>query len=272
MTPRATSIQFRDVPFETKQHLTQTVTALRKVFSGIIADEMITENGLTRLNQFYESSGVPNEILKIVRDEAFQQAAHMEIVNQGAAKQDTYWLLPLARKLGISPNLLSWMEEEVSTLTILNHIESCEFDEIPVIKPESVILKPGEKAFLEVSAMLFAEAQVDSDYTKGLAGISFRLARGIPYQIGGEKSELLAQKKGLRPTAHGSLLLTNRRMIFSGDDKTFSVEIGSLFGTRIFADSIQFTTLKDEMIKTIGFQGPLAAEYCAVVLSRVMNS
>ena len=256
-------------PIETKHLLNQQIIDLRNVFSSIIADEMVTDIGLVRLNRFYRNNNISEENLNFVRNEAFRQAAHLEIIGQGTSKQETYWLLNLAIRLGISPDLLDWMEEEVSTLTILNHIQTCEFSDIPRVKPESAILKPDEYAFAELPATLIDEDAINKEYAGGLAGISFRLARGIRYRIGEKKSELLL-RSDVSQSCEGYLILTNRRIIFSGA-ALISVDIGILFGSRIFADSIQFATIKDEQLTTVGFKDSLATEYCGVVLSRVLN-
>ncbi len=259
----------KESPLEAKHLLNQQINDLRKVFSSIIADEMISDIGLVRLNRFYRNNNIKEESLNFVRNEAFRQAAHLEIIGQGTAKQETYWLLNLAIRLGISPDLLDWLEEEVSTLTILNHIQTCDFSDIPRVKPESAILKPDEYAFAELPAMLVEENAINPEYAGGLAGISFRLARGIRYRIGEKKSELLL-RSDISPSGEGYLILTNQRMIFSGAT-LISIDIGTLFGTRIFADSIQFATIKDEKLTTVGFKDPLATEYCGVVLSRALN-
>ena len=256
--------------YETKQELNHQITELQDIFSSIIADEIITDIGIIKLNRFYSKNDIPEESLQFVRDEAFRQAAHFEIVDQGTSRQETYWLLSLAIRLGISSDVLVWMEEEVSTLTILNHIQRCNFSDIPTTIPESAILKPGEYAFAEIPAMLIAEDAINLEFAGGLSGISFRLARGINYRIGEKKSELLLQSSAT-PSSEGFLILTNKRMIYSGSE-TIAVDIGTLFGTRIFADSVQFATITNEKLFTIGFQDPLSTEYCGVVLSRVLNN
>ncbi len=256
--------------FQAKQLLNQQISGLRDVFVSIISDETVTEGGLSRLNHFYQNNPIPLQFLPIVRDEAFCQAAHFEILDQGTANQETFRLIHLAIGLGISPHLLTWMEEEVCTLALLEHIQDCPFDDIPTIKTESIILNPGERAFAELPTMLVEEHTIDQDLDNGLSGKSFRLMRGVKYKIGDKKNDLL-DRTDISDTDSGYLILTDKRIVYSGSNESFSVEINSLFGTRMFADSIQFTTIQNEKLVTIGFQNPLAAEYCGVVLSKLLN-
>ena len=265
------TLEMQCAPFETRRQLGRKIATLRDVFAKIIADEVVTEKGMNRLHRFYKESQIPNDVLGFVRDEAFRQAAHREIIGQQSQSQETYWVLSLARRLRISPSVLDWMEEEMTTLTLLNHIQDCNFNEIPTTKPESIIVNSMERAFVELPCTLIKESSIKRKYQDGLSGISIRLARGIDYKIGETKSELLI-RRGLSTYDEGFLVLTDSQMIYSGANESFSVEIGKLFGTRIFADSIQFSTLEDENVRTIGFKNQLETEYCAVVLSRVLNA
>ncbi|MEZ5347254.1 MAG: hypothetical protein R2681_17035 [Pyrinomonadaceae bacterium] len=264
------SQKMRNINFHAKQQLNLQINALRDVFLSIIAEEMITENGLDRLKSFYKENPIPADLLPVVRDEAFCQAAHFEIIDQGSSNRETFWLLHLAIGLGISPNMMSWMEEEVCTLAILKHIQDGSVDDIPTVKAESIILGSDEKAFAELPAMLVPSHPLNEDIANGLPGKSFRLARGSRYKIGDKKSDLL-DKTDISNSDAGFLVLTNKRMIYSGTHESVSADIAGLFGTRIFADSVQFATIREERVITVGFQNPLAAEYCGVVLSKLMN-
>ncbi len=256
--------------FQARQQLHLLINELRKVFLSIIAEEMITQESLVRLERFYKENSIPAHLIPVVRDEAFCQAAHFEILDQGSANRETFWLLQLAIGLGISPNMMNWMEEEVCTLAILKHIQDGTVADIPTVKAESIILQPGENAFAELPAMLIPGHLVSEDLTKGLVGKSIRLSRGSGYKVGEKKSDLL-DRTDISDSDAGFLVLTDKRMVYSGTHESFSTDIRGLFGTRIFADSIQFATIRDEKVVTVGFQNPLATEYCGVVLSKLMD-
>ena len=257
------------VSFNATGLLDHPIATLRKVFASIIADETVTETGRVRLDRFYDQSSVPRDELAVLRDEAFRQAAHSEIFGRGTAQQNTHWLMKLAVELEISPSVMDWMEEEISTLTILNHIEFCKFSEIPKIIPESIILTRGEYAFAEFPAYRVEKETQQYFPADGLPSSGVKLTRGVQYRVGQGKSAFLD-----RPipgeSSEGFLVITDQRLVFSGTE-SFSADISGLIGTRVFEDSIQFSMISDSGLKTIGFQNPLWVEYVAVLLSRVLD-
>ncbi|NNF00295.1 MAG: hypothetical protein HKN25_14845 [Pyrinomonadaceae bacterium] len=263
------SVAVVDVPFRANGRIDKQARALREIFSLIIDEETVTESGLTRLKDFYVQNDISDENLSGVRDQAFRWAVHLELVSQGSTREDTRWLLHLAAKLEISPAIIDWMEEEISTLTILHFIEKCPFKDIPKIQPESVILKPFERAYAEFPVSEIREESFTRLPGDVSASGGFKLGRGVDYRVGQQKSDLLIGSV-FSEISDGFLVITNTTLTFSGTDG-FSAEIFGLIGLRIFIDSIQFSTIHDPALRTIKFFDPLSVEYCAVVLSRVLN-
>jgi len=257
------------VSFHTREQIDIQKGALKGIFASVIADEKITDKRTLQLVDFYRGCQLPEDDIALIRDEAFRRAAHSEIVAQGSAPQDVRWLLNLAIKLGVSSSLMDWMEEEVSTLTILNHIENCTFAQIPQIIPESILPNPGELALAEFPAFEVREVSQKRLPSDGSSSGGFKLTRGLPYRIGQQKSELL-ERSFSSETSDGFLVITDSNITFSGSEG-FSANISGLIGTRIFADAIQFSTINDSFVRTIGFREPISVEYCAVILSKVLN-
>ena len=162
------------------------------------------------------------------------------------------------------------VRDEFNSLSALYRIQASDFEGIPHIQPESIVLKYEESALAEIPAVSVDKTVINTELAAGLAGKSFRLTRGIRYRLGEPKSELI-RNQWIRSNRKGFLVITDRRVVFSGISNTISVGIDSLFGTRIFADAAQFGMIDDGRLTTIGFTDLIGAEYFGVVLSKVLN-
>lgn len=107
------------------------------------------------------------------------------------------------------------------------------------IKPARALLKTGEKAYGAANAGLHELKTVG--YSAGSKGISVRVAKGVTLRSGGMRGKA---EKGVVQVATGELVITNERVIFAGDMKSFVIPLDSLLNTTNFSDGIGFSDNK----------------------------
>jgi hypothetical protein len=87
--------------------------------------------------------------------------------------------------------------------------------------PANVILRKGERCLFSVGGTALEEKVVRRDYVGGSRGVSIRVAKGISFRVGASKGQS-APVYDLVEIADGQLIITNRRIIFQGNPKSFS--------------------------------------------------
>lgn len=107
------------------------------------------------------------------------------------------------------------------------------------IRPSKAIIKPGEKAYAAVLANLMEVQTVG--YSAGTAGVSFRIAKGVTVRTGGIRGK--AEKEMVK-AASGELVITESRVLFSGDRKSFDIPLAKLLNATNYSDGFGFSDNK----------------------------
>jgi hypothetical protein len=91
------------------------------------------------------------------------------------------------------------------------------FEGAPDAGGSSVVLKRGERVFLYVPSAALVEVQrTPGQYTGGYSGFSFRITRGIRYNVGGSRGSYVQGAEQLKVTDQGAATITNQRVVFTG--------------------------------------------------------
>ena len=127
---------------------------------------------------------------------------------------------------GINPDISIW----------LNAIEDDRAQPILDTTP-SVVLKKGEFSILSLDNIMLKEPRSVRVTHGGYAGPRIRVAKGVSFGLGtfGAKSE---SHEEIRVIDQGNLLLTNKRLIFSGGKRSTNIQITKILSIDPFDDGI----------------------------------
>lgn len=130
------------------------------------------------------------------------------------------------------------MEVEES---LLEKISSGDLSGLPAVdlSEMSVLMKRGEKALLALPhSVSLVEERVRYEYQGGSQGVSLRIMKGVSYRIGGFKGHRvpIEEQKVLDV---GSLVITNKRVIFTGPKKSTVFNISKIIGVEVYDDGIR---------------------------------
>ena len=142
---------------------------------------------------------------------------------------------------GIDPDISVW----------LNAIENDRAQPILETSP-SVMLKKGEIPFLSLNNVMLKEPRSVRVTHGGYAGPRIRVAKGISFGLGtfGAKSE---SHEEIRVIDQGNLLLTNKRLVFSGGKRSTNIQLKKVLSIDPFDDGI--AVRRDGKQKTEYFVG-----------------
>jgi hypothetical protein len=105
---------------------------------------------------------------------------------------------------------------------------------LEAINPGTVVLQQNENAYASVVAAIIEERTVQ---TKGRSkGISVRVAKGVWIRSGASKA---VSERRLVPVARGSLVATNRRLVFAGDKKSIAVPLSKITSFEPLKDGLR---------------------------------
>jgi hypothetical protein len=107
------------------------------------------------------------------------------------------------------------------------------------IRPAKALLKADEKAYGSVMASLQETKTVG--YSAGSTGMSVRVAKGVTLRTSGTRGKAI---KGMVSVSSGELVITDKRVIFAGDKKSFAIPLGDLINTTNYNDGFGFSDSK----------------------------
>jgi len=102
-----------------------------------------------------------------------------------------------------------------------------------------LLLKLGEEAFIEAESTLY-ESRATSYYQGSSSGGGFRVMKGV-YVGGSSRSGKSESKQELKTIDKGSLVMTNKRLVFSGLHESRNILLDKILSFEPKIDSILVT-------------------------------
>jgi hypothetical protein len=136
----------------------------------------------------------------------------------------------------------------------------------PLWDRSSFLLQRGENICWVEPATLEEVKVVGRHYEGGSAGMSFRVARGVRFNVGRQRGQLVSETAAVT-TSTGELVITNKRLGFLGDRKSLAIKFEKLLEIHPAVNGIKFSEG--------GKAGPKLIRYCskqnADVICEVLN-
>jgi hypothetical protein len=147
------------------------------------------------------------------------------------------WALIRWRRSERLREMVSLKAREIAEDAVETMLEKMRAAPLEPIKPSRALLKSGEIAYAAVRGTLQEEKILR--YEAGSAGVSVRVMKGVSVRTGGTRGGAV---RGVVDVAEGELVITNRRVIFAGDRKSFSVEHDGVLNTTNYRDGFGVST------------------------------
>ncbi|MFL0198294.1 hypothetical protein ACJDU8_22415 [Clostridium sp. WILCCON 0269] len=106
----------------------------------------------------------------------------------------------------------------------------------------NIILHKGEICHLACGAKRYEVKNKSVGYSGGYGGVSFRIAKGVSIHTGRSRGHTI--RRDISYEYVGTLYITNKRVIFTGSNKNFSINLSKLLEYKIYSDGILFNTDK----------------------------
>src|SRR3954447_24363330 len=93
------------------------------------------------------------------------------------------------------------------------------------------VLEKGERGFATVAdAALIELRRAQGHYVAGYQGMSFRIAKGVSYRVGGARGHYVPGPEGPTVIDEGDVLITDQRVVFRGTKQSREWAFSKLLG------------------------------------------
>lgn len=138
---------------------------------------------------------------------------------------------------------------------------------LPFVDVGSMVLQKGEVCHFCNRAKWLEHRRQTSSVDLGSLGMSFQIAPGISYQTPRVRLPHMRYEV-LTPIENGFLYLTNKRVIFAGDNRNATLKLSALLGFTEYADGI--------MLQKTSSRNPLyllreRTKIAALILGRLLS-
>ena len=144
--------------------------------------------------------------------------------------------------------------------------------QLATLESPRLIAKAGEVVHAETSAALMKEVAM-RQFQGGSSGVSFRIAKGVRYHVGGFRGQSVVVGTELTVQDTGALSVTSNRVVFLGQQKTMEFLYAKLVGLEVFDDGIRLQVSNRQTVSLIKMHpgmGPVMAATINAAMQRTL--
>ena len=130
--------------------------------------------------------------------------------------------------------------------------------------PVGIILKNGEGALLNASGVTYSQQKTKTEYYHG--GASYKLTKRL--RISGGKTTPV-KKNYTDIIDRGSLILTNKRLVFLGQNKSVTIELSKILDIDFYSNALDIT--KDGVQTKYCFSGVDGNTFYGIIMALCTN-
>ena len=148
-----------------------------------------------------------------------------------------------------------------------NHIESIVTgikNGTKINTPPNIFFKKNERPLWVEPAVLYEEVVVDRRYEGGSQGVSFRIAKGVNWRVGSTRGRLVSEKCNV-PVDEGQFVITDQRLIFNGDIKSFDTNLTKIISVNIHPDGMTYSQSNRTKKRIVNFPSNNGDIICAIL-------
>ncbi len=214
----------------------------------------LTVSEEAELKSIQNDYGLTDLAVKLAATAAYQRLYQDVISDRRVTDDEMKQIHELCSKLEIPEKEIA---PTVNTLVRLRFLTQLEDGILPEIEA-GIFLKKKEAAHYKTECELLEE-RTKREYVGGHTGFSIRVAKGVSWRVGGFKGRPI-EKTEMVKLDKGTLFVTNKRIIFSGDRKSFSVPYSKLIDIELFTDAVKLNR-----------EGKVRREYFVVPDSEILS-
>lgn len=232
-----------------------------------VEDGQLTADEISELEKRREELGLTEFDVQGMKSEIFTAAFAAAKADTQVTKEEEEELVKIQKYLGLSDDEISLDKKELARLRLLNEIQN---GNMPAVSVSNVVLFKGETPYWVEPVDLIEEKVVRRHYSGGSRGMSFRVMKGVSYRVGGHRGTMTSET-GLVVVSSGNMIITSKRIIMTGDRKSFAIKLNNLLNTELFTNAIYLSENGKSSQRLIRFKEKGNHDIIGAVLSYAIN-
>lgn len=210
----------------------------------------------------------PEDLNKLIL-EAFSDLIAKYCADRRITPDERAKLEQVANALELDRGAIVEMNKTIQYYELLNAVERAPIDDLPVIGSGNIFLKRGEIEYMTLPCEMLAERVVARHYRGGSRGVSIRVMKGVSFRVGQSRG-ISVPETAIVKVCSGELTLTNQRVVYSGNTKSFNSSLEKVVDAEFYTDGVRlmFTSRNPVILR---FWDPRHPEIFGLYLSRLMN-
>jgi len=245
----------------------QDKKAFRNALIMAVNDGELSLDEIAELDKQKTELGLSEKDIKEIKIDAYATALTTTSLDGKITKSEEEELEKIQKYLNLEDGEISKRKEELTRLRLLTEIHE---GNIPTLTLSNVITQKDEMVYWAEPSSLLEERVVNRRYEGGSKGVSFRIMKGVNYKIGGHKGHYVVDKANVKVSS-GKLIITNKRIIFSGDKKSFSIRLDKIIDISLFTNGLKFSEINKNEPRLITFEKKGNQEILGAILSSAIN-
>lgn len=238
----------------------------RKALAVALEDGVLSADEKQRLENLQRVLRIAPEVrTKILGEEAapvLQRVLDGAIADRRLSAAEEALLDSICENLGVQLQLDAKTRATMERYKLLWRIEN---GDIPVI-PAPIHLQRAESCFFAAPAQWLEWRKRTRTVGYASSGVSFRIMRGVYYRVGASRPHRVTTE-GMEVIDVGSVVITNKRVVFDGQRKNGTWRLTSLLGFEAYSDGFG---LEKSTGRCPAFQIDGDAEMAAIILGAAL--
>lgn len=232
-----------------------------------VRDGVLTEQEISTLESKKNDYGLTDEDIRKIRITAYEVAFAAARADGSISESEDAELSKIQHHLGIADHEIGHTKSDLYRLRMIDEIQN---GNLPIQSVNNLVVQRGETVHWAEPGSILEERVVSKRYSGGSSGFSFRIAKGVSYRVGSSRGRIITDT-AIVPVSKGDLILTNKRVVFTGNVKSFSIKLDKLLNIEFYQDGLQFhgTTGKP---RTVQLTQPAHIDIVGAILSSTINS
>lgn len=210
--------------------------------SGLkFVDNVFTEEEQEEMHKMAGLLEVPVDLVdSINRKNAvkiYKSAVKGVLEDRRLTEEEEKELSELKKSLGVEDNTNLVGEKDVKELAYCKLLYEVENGKLPETS-SPVVTQKGEICHLYIDAVRLESKTENAGYKGSSNGVSLKLAKGVTYRVGNFRGGPI--KHQVTYKYPGMLVITNKRIVFTGRQKGFAIPLDKLTNIEAFNDGMGF--------------------------------
>lgn len=226
-----------------------------------VGDGVLTDFEVAELLRRKSELELTEEDIRELGLEIFEVAVRAVKTKGHLSPQSHEELCKIQAHLGLHDSQLGHLGVEIVRSRQLHELQR---GNIAPINAANVILQPGEFAYWIENGTLHEQKVVSRRYEGGSRGASIRVMKGVSFRVGASRGQVVSET-GWIPVSVGNLVITNQRIIFQGDRKSFATKYEKIFEIQPAMDGLRFSESNRQKPRAIMYRVPNGDYVCEIL-------